>query len=268
MKLKLMTGAALMALGAFSAHAQNGPSYAPGDLIATFENSTGTDVEFNLGLVTSLPTSGTEDFGNVSSFLTSNGQTVSSTFFAVAAALTAPITGGPTTTVNTGLGAITALPNALVLTQNNLNTPSFVDSPSANSTPPNGAVANVGGDISITTAMSTSGLGAQGIAVSASGDSNSYTNQANYQNVSTNLEVTGPGTAQLWLLTSQTPGTSGKKSVNEGPFTGAYDIGTFSLSSGGELTFTAVPEPSTYAAILGALTLGVVALRRRRAAVI
>ena len=41
-----------------------------------------------------------------------------------------------------------------------------------------------------------------------------------------------------------------------------YDDGTFSY------TFTAIPEPSTYAAILGVVTLGVVALRRRREAAI
>ena len=39
--------------------------------------------------------------------------------------------------------------------------------------------------------------------------------------------------------------------------------GTFALDQSGILTFTAVPEPSTYAMILGALTLGVVAVRRR-----
>lgn len=45
----------------------------------------------------------------------------------------------------------------------------------------------------------------------------------------------------------------------------AVDLGTFNLSSSA-LTFTsfaAIPEPSTYAMILGALTVGFVALRRR-----
>jgi hypothetical protein len=42
-------------------------------------------------------------------------------------------------------------------------------------------------------------------------------------------------------------------------------LGTFDITSSGELTFsTAIPEPSTYAAILGAAVLGFVALRRRR----
>ena len=42
----------------------------------------------------------------------------------------------------------------------------------------------------------------------------------------------------------------------------AVDLGTFTLSSTG-LTFSAIPEPSAYAAVLGALTLGFVMIRRR-----
>jgi hypothetical protein len=266
----ILAGAAILALGSGAAYAQNGPSYSYGDIIATFENSTGTDVEFNLGLESSLPTTAgsTEDFGNVSSLLSANGQSVSSTYFSVAADLTGSLKGGATTLVNTAQGTITALPNTIFVGQNNSSTPSFVGNASANSTPVNNAINTVGTDISEETALGSTGLAAEGVAVSATGDPDSYTNSANYGQVSLNLETTGAGTLQLWLLTSQTPGTSGKSGINEGPFTGAYDIGYFTLSSSGELTFTPVPEPSTYAAILGALTLGVVALRRRKAAVL
>jgi hypothetical protein len=43
-------------------------------------------------------------------------------------------------------------------------------------------------------------------------------------------------------------------------------LGTFSIGSNGDLDFTAIaiPEPSTYAAILGAIVLGVAAIRRRK----
>jgi hypothetical protein len=41
------------------------------------------------------------------------------------------------------------------------------------------------------------------------------------------------------------------------------DLGYFTLSSSGILSFTVIPEPSTYAAILGALTIGFVLIRRR-----
>ena len=39
--------------------------------------------------------------------------------------------------------------------------------------------------------------------------------------------------------------------------------GTLAVYQNGDVTFTVIPEPSTYAAILGALTIGFVALRRR-----
>jgi len=46
-------------------------------------------------------------------------------------------------------------------------------------------------------------------------------------------------------------------------------LGTFSLSNSGVLSFTAaIPEPSTYAAILGVATLGFAALRRRKQALL
>jgi hypothetical protein len=41
-------------------------------------------------------------------------------------------------------------------------------------------------------------------------------------------------------------------------------LGTLALTTGGEVFFTAVPEPSTYAMILGAAALGFVMMRRRK----
>jgi hypothetical protein len=61
-------------------------------------------------------------------------------------------------------------------------------------------------------------------------------------------------TMELYELIEPTAGT-----------TAGIDLGTFNLSASG-LTFTAfeaIPEPSTYAAILGALTIGFVVIRRR-----
>ena len=43
-------------------------------------------------------------------------------------------------------------------------------------------------------------------------------------------------------------------------------LGTLALTTVGEVYFTAVPEPSVYAAVLGIATLGFVALRRRKQA--
>ena len=44
----------------------------------------------------------------------------------------------------------------------------------------------------------------------------------------------------------------------------AQDLGYFTLASDGGLTFTAIPEASTYAALLGVASLGLVSIRRRR----
>ncbi|MEJ1972692.1 MAG: PEP-CTERM sorting domain-containing protein [Lacunisphaera sp.] len=43
-------------------------------------------------------------------------------------------------------------------------------------------------------------------------------------------------------------------------------LGSLAVYQNGDITFTAIPEPSTYAALLGVVTLGVVAIRRRRQA--
>jgi len=66
------------------------------------------------------------------------------------------------------------------------------------------------------------------------------------------------GTSNTLNLYSLLPGTgSGGSSTKLGFFTLTDTSGVFSLS------FTAIPEPSTYAAILGALTIGFVLVRRR-----
>lgn len=58
----------------------------------------------------------------------------------------------------------------------------------------------------------------------------------------------------------------GNSSVSPGPVSATQFIGTFALFQNGDLTFTvaAIPEPSTYAALLGVATLGFAALRRRK----
>jgi hypothetical protein len=68
---------------------------------------------------------------------------------------------------------------------------------------------------------------------------------------------TGSNSLALYSLL---PGTgSGGSSTKLGTFTLTDTAGVFSLS----FTVTAIPEPSTYAAILGALTVGFVLIRRR-----
>jgi hypothetical protein len=75
-----------------------------------------------------------------------------------------------------------------------------------------------------------------------------------------------PSAANGTTAALATSGTSSLTLYELLPGSGAgIDLGTFTLSSTG-LTFTAfaaIPEPSTYAAILGAMTLGFVLIRRR-----
>ena len=81
-----------------------------------------------------------------------------------------------------------------------------------------------------------------------------YFNPSGVFSNSTNISVGSFAASDLYALQ---PGSGAA----------AY-VGTFALSSGGALTYSntpsSVPEPSTYAAILGLVTLGFVALRRRQ----
>jgi len=74
---------------------------------------------------------------------------------------------------------------------------------------------------------------------------------------STANSLSGTTALELYELLPSNANSSGGSSK--------VDLGTFDLTSSG-LTFTsfaAIPEPSTYAAILGALTIGFVMIRRR-----
>jgi hypothetical protein len=102
------------------------------------------------------------------------------------------------------------------------------------------------------------------IVTNASGDSTSY-----YNAITQNASTSNWGYAEFTGNTETTVGTTTAIPFYSAPVgsTSAYatQIGTFSLSNGGVLTFTAtaVPEPSTWASIvLGAA--GLIAYRRRR----
>jgi hypothetical protein len=265
MKLKIIIASSFLALGAVAAHAQTGPVYATPDLILSFENPTGNDVEFNLGTVTALSTTGTIDFGNFSSYITGAGQTVGTTLWSVAADAGGQTRGVPSNNPYTSrVAGVTTLPGAIILTENDGLTPSAIGSSYITLSNVETAIRSVGVDISFNPALAVSGLGASGVSVSATGDTISYTSQSSYGNISSELEGTGPGSSQVYVLTSTTPGTGSHNP--EGPLATATDIGTMTLSSGGELTFagvSAIPEPSTYGAILGVLAIGFVAIRRR-----
>jgi len=80
------------------------------------------------------------------------------------------------------------------------------------------------------------------------------------------VEASGASSIELYLLNSTVAGKSGKGGTPQGPLDQIIDLGTFTLSGTGDLSFTAaaIPEPSTYAMILGVAALGFVMLRRRQ----
>jgi hypothetical protein len=88
------------------------------------------------------------------------------------------------------------------------------------------------------------------------GQPNSFGSKGGFYGVA-NIETdTASGTASnLWML-----------DPDLGNGTLAVNLGTFTLGSNGTLTFSvaAIPEPSTYAMILGAAALGFVMIRRRK----
>src|SRR5208283_2677764 len=82
-----------------------------------------------------------------------------------------------------------------------------------------------------------------------------------WQNLPAIAGIAVPSTSATLNLYSLLPGTGGAGSSTElGYFTLTDTSGNFSLTY---TAFTAIPEPSTYAAILGALTVGFVLVRRR-----
>jgi hypothetical protein len=74
-----------------------------------------------------------------------------------------------------------------------------------------------------------------------------------YPTVTQAVGSSGSTSLVLWQLAGTASGSAA-----------GVDLGTFTLNASTHvLTFTAIPEPSTYAAILGVLTVGFVLIRRR-----
>jgi hypothetical protein len=96
---------------------------------------------------------------------------------------------------------------------------------------------------------------------SVQGDLQAGGNWANFNAVAINSVSATSDSLELYELVPSTHG--GTAGTDLGTFTLTDTAGVFSLSF---TAFTAIPEPSTYAAILGALTVGFVLIRRRMGA--
>jgi hypothetical protein len=253
MKKSFLITAALAAFGAASAFAQI--SYTTGDLLVGFSQAGATNnLQIDLGAAFPLTSSSTIDFGNISSALTGLGGTGAISWSSFAQVST-PVAGSL-------INGVTYLPNALFLSEN--SAPAAITSPTA--TGPSSTISTIALGVATYTPIST-GLVSGVAAYQATGNVSSYsTLQASTfaQQVS---GTNGAGSISIYLLNSLTPAvTVGKKTTPQSDELPTL-IGTLNLSSTGQLTFTAaIPEPSTYAALLGIATLGFVAIRRRKQA--
>lgn len=148
------------------------------------------------------------------------------------------------------------------------------------------ATSNIGGvynSFGVPAAVAQGGINSQtsafgatltGISIGTS-DAASWTAQGGNAQGNAAFGLATLGTAHTVQI--QNAVTSGLNSdlyqMNAGTPTGnGTDLGFFTLGSNGVLTFTVagspIPEPSTYAAILGAATLGLIMLRRRNQSVV
>jgi hypothetical protein len=213
----------LLAALAFAFAASTQAATYNGDLVIGFTSASGNDFELDLGAASSLSSGQTFNLGSQLS-----GFNLSTVNWGVVG--TATVSGARTSwvTVNTGL-----TPNQI----NGLNAWSKV----------NTAVS------AVYTLFGTAGAGNS--ATPNSGDDNSWNQQTRlgsiatqYHNVYEDPNSIGTTSADFYsVINNNTPGSL---------------LGTFSLNSSGILTFTAVPEPSTYGVLAG-MGLLLLTLRRR-----
>ena len=137
----------------------------------------------------------------------------------------------------------------------------------ANFTDPNLTIVLAGGTLNLNGTTGTFGnLQITGNSVlDFSGTANSLltVNNVSFQNTGLQLSVTNwADTMDYFYSTNQSPSTQGSAPLNQIVFTGFTGANTKWLSYDHEIT--PVPEPSTYGAIFTALSLGLLALRRRK----
>jgi len=232
-----------------------------GDMILGFKKTGATNnLEVNLGNISNFQSGGTYATGS-EYFLTQLS----------AADLTAQFTTWTgLSTVTFGVAGTNGAGGGFTIWASDKNLATAL-TPGASQGTASNAIASVYNGLNNATATANS---ASAAAILASGPNSWSTKSATGNNfggsflgnlASNTLALTGTGGStfvQLDLYQLVNAGAAQTTSDRLGSFK-LYDDGTFSFTS-----FTAIPEPSTYAAILGIVTLGVVAIRRRRQATI
>jgi hypothetical protein len=268
---KLLTVAALAAAFTASAHAEAISLAGNGDLIlgiyATGGTGSGNTLQINLGEFTRFATFNGATFGISELSLTDLNNFGAGGAFARSTVSWGVVGSvGTSTYTSTGTGLLTTRNTLFATSTGSLNSGSINAQGGAN--PTIGGVYNslvngtaTGNSVSSSYVASDSFSWAGLQALSAPLDFGFFTSS-----VTSTADV--PSLALYELLPSNaTAGTfteTGIIAANKGV---PRLLGNFNLASNGTLTYTAaaIPEPSTYAAIAGALVLGVVAYRRRRA---
>jgi len=250
--IKLLLGALVALSGVASANAITASSY---DLILGFSRTSGagnaTSLEVNLGSAASLVTASN------GSEITLAGLSVLDlqNFGAGSLWQNSTTTWGVAGTSDGGEATLSPL-------WGTVKTGLLVGTPGANQGTPSNKIIGIYGDLSTqaSTANSTSA-----VLVANAGNTNAWKNASasGFSYAPWNGKLTQTTNA---LLTTAFESAELYKFNAVGNGATADLLGTFKLYQDGHLTFAAavIPEPSTYAALLGAACLGVAMLRRRR----
>ncbi len=271
MNTKILTVAALLLAG------MSAPVFAQsnGDLILGFTASSGTgaatDIEVDLGAASNYAaalTPGTYNLTNLNSDLTStygSWASDSNLSFAIfgSEAFGAGNSSGPSKSLWASYSPYTA------------GTPGYVTGPAAGNSSANSNIVGIYGGFTNGTSLSditgtTASLGSN--TVTFTGTSIGTSTQGSMTNLGAGTNFSMPST--VTNLFSTTPTGSEELFYLKGNLaagTTSADIqgvngltSYFTVNSNGALTFTVVPEPSTYAALIGIAALGYALLRRRR----
>jgi hypothetical protein len=255
----LASAVAGLLLAAASASAQI-PA-AVNDVVVAFStqnplDGTGATVNMEMNLGTSLQTDGpgTYSLGNISANLTS----VYGSSWATNSALTFGAAGWTGTTLSGGTSTVYAT-GAWTSTSGTLGVQNSV-APYASSTSLSGM--NItGGKIATMFSSMSSGtaLDANTVSIVGTGSNTSWDKA-----LATGLQF-GKYNSNISQAVTFNNGTIAAEDLYKfSPSAAPVFLGTLSLDTAGNLSFTVVPEPSTYAAILGVMTMGIVMIRRRR----
>jgi hypothetical protein len=284
MNTKSLTAAALLIAGlAAAVNSARAQTPAPGDLLIGFQASSGTgattNIEVDLGAASNYATAGvgTYNIANLNSDLTStygswtsdsnlsfaiigsNLVSSSSTSGPKKSLWASGAIGSPYTTVSpSGNGsansAITSIYN-----DGNSGAGSFGDFNATTLSDINGTTATVGSNTVTLAAISSATANGASFTGSSGASGNWF-----IPNVTASLFTganVGSGSASTEVFYYSGTAASGTTTP------GINTVGTlseFTLASNGELSFTVVPEPSTYAALIGVAALGYSLMRRRK----